>query len=42
MSRREDEIHELKTSKDRLQYWLDLEDEDDDIPCKHNGKGWDY
>jgi hypothetical protein len=42
MSRREDEIYEEKTPKDRLKYWWELEDEDDDVPCKHDGRGWDY
>ena len=42
MSRREDEIYELKTGKDRLKYWWEEEDEDDLVPCKHNGEGWDW
>ena len=40
MSRREDEIAEANRNH-YPKWWWEVRDEDDDVPCKHDGTGWD-
>ena len=40
MSRREDEIAEANRNH-YPKWWWEVSDEDDDVPCKHDGTGWD-